>query len=88
MMYGYGVGWGWMVLMPLLWIALVGAIIWAVVRLVQPGTRGSVPPTGTVPRQETPQEILDRRFASGEINAETYQQARDTLAGRASGPSS
>jgi uncharacterized membrane protein len=30
---------------------------------------------------ETPQEILARRFASGEITAEEYERARDLLGG-------
>jgi putative membrane protein len=68
-----------MMLMPLLWIVLVGLIVWATVRLTQrPSNQTSAP------RQETPQEILDRRFASGEIDAETYSRARDTLAGKRS----
>jgi len=78
-MYGYGAGWGWMMLMPLVWIALLGVIIWAVVRLVQrPGDREY----GTGARRETPQEILDRRYASGEIDTDTYTQSRAHLAGR------
>ena len=82
MMYGGWGGWGWMMLMPLLWIALVGVIVWAVVWLAQPGRRTSPPPDyGQSPR-ETPQEILDRRFASGEIDADAYGQALDRLAGR------
>jgi putative membrane protein len=77
MMYGWGVGWGWMMLMPLLWIALLAVIVWAVVRLVQrPADRA------VQPRRETPQEILDRRYACGEIDADTYTQARARLAGR------
>ncbi|HVC76739.1 MAG TPA: SHOCT domain-containing protein [Candidatus Micrarchaeaceae archaeon] len=28
---------------------------------------------------ETPRQILDRRFAAGEITAEEYQKARDLL---------
>jgi len=82
MMYGGWGGWGWMMLMPLLWIALVGVIVWAVVWLAQPGRRTSPPPDyGQSPR-ETPQEILDRRFATGEIDADAYGQALDRLAGR------
>jgi putative membrane protein len=78
MMYGYG--WGWMMLMPLVWIALLGVIIWAVARLVQrPGERTPEP------RRETPQEILDRRYASGEIDADAYTEARSRLAGREPG---
>ena len=30
----------------------------------------------------TPLEILDRRFASGELSAEEYQKARDLLQGK------
>lgn len=28
-----GWGWGWLVFMPLLWIVLIGLVVWAVVRL-------------------------------------------------------
>jgi putative membrane protein len=31
--------------------------------------------------RETPLQILDRRFASGEITAEDYKKGRDILAG-------
>jgi putative membrane protein len=78
MMHGGWGGWGWMMLMPLLWIVLIGLIVWAVVRLSQ---RPSTQMGGQAPR-ETPQEILDRRFASGEIDEQAYMRAHDTLAGR------
>lgn len=78
MMHGGWGGWGWLTLMPLLWIVLIGLIVWAAIRLSQ---RPSDRPGGQ-PGRESPQEILDRRFASGEIDAETYVRARDTLAGR------
>jgi putative membrane protein len=81
MMYGYGIGWGWMMLMPLVWIALLAVIVWAVVRLAQrPGDRI------TPQHRETAQEILDRRFASGEIDADTYADARARLAGTEPSP--
>ncbi|MEW2331502.1 SHOCT domain-containing protein [Micromonospora chersina] len=76
MMYGYGSGWIWMTLMPVVWIALIAVTVWAVARLVQrPAGHG---------RQvrETPQEILDRRYALGEIDAEEHGRARAHLAGR------
>src|SRR5207248_2137761 len=77
MMYGYGQGFTWMILMPLLWIGLVAIIIWAVVRLTVHGSS---------PRAETAQDILDRRFARGEIDADAYTQARAQLAGRNAEP--
>lgn len=82
MMYGDWGGWGWMMLMPLVWIALIGVVVWAAVWLAHPGRRTSSLPDYGQPRRETPQEILDRRFASGEIDADAYTQARDRLAGR------
>jgi uncharacterized membrane protein len=44
-----------------------------------PMPMGAPPPPGAA--RETPLEILARRFASGEITAEEYQQARDLLEG-------
>lgn len=78
--YGYGSGWIWMAVLPVLWIALLAVGVWAAVTLAQrSGSRHG-------PHQrETPQEILDRRFASGEIDADAYTQARARLAGREPG---
>jgi putative membrane protein len=73
-----GVGW---LLMPLLWLGLIALIVWAVLRLTQDrGERGRVQQT-----VETPADILDRRFARGEIDDEAYRQAREALG--LSGPS-
>jgi putative membrane protein len=74
-MYGHWFGGGWMIFMPLLWIVLIGAIAWAVIRL-------AVDRGGDRAKRESPQEILDRRFASGEIDADTYSDARDRLIGK------
>lgn len=71
-------GWAWMGLMPLLWIALIALIVWAVVKLTQgPGKA----PRGT----ESAGEILDRRYAHGEIDSDTYRQMREHLSGRKAG---
>ncbi|MGW3041997.1 SHOCT domain-containing protein [Kitasatospora sp. NPDC001159] len=82
MMYWNG-GWAWMMLMPLLWIALIGLVVWAVVRVThqRPGQYGDRPVNGGgPPHRETPREILDRRYASGEIDTDTYREARNHLA--------
>lgn len=71
--YGWGIGFGWM-LMGLFWIVVVGLMVWGVVALL-PGAR-----TGGRGRPETPEEILDRRFALGELDPEQYQRARQELA--------
>lgn len=82
-MMGYGgMGWGgmgWlgMIGMILLWVILIAAIVWGVSRLLPARRTGQA---YEQPRQETAEEILDRRFARGEIDAETYQSLRATLA--------
>ncbi|MFE3324978.1 SHOCT domain-containing protein [Streptomyces sp. NPDC059176] len=77
-MYWNG-GWAWMAFMPLLWIALIGLVVWAVVRLTQHSSgRHATEPRWTA--KETPEEVLDRRFASGEIDADAYSEARKHLA--------
>jgi putative membrane protein len=78
MMYGDWGGWGWMILMSLLWIALIGVIVWAAVTVAGRSTDQPA----QQPRRDSPREILDRRFASGEIDADAYTRARDQLAGR------
>ena len=47
-----------------------------VVRWLGGGTSGTTPP----PR--TPHEILDERYARGEIDREEYLRRRDDIAGR------
>ena len=71
-----GFGWGGMILMmifmALFWAAVIFGIVWFA-RGEFTGWRG-----GT--RKETPTEILDRRFAEGNISAEDYQARREVIA--------
>ncbi|MFF4543206.1 SHOCT domain-containing protein [Streptomyces sp. NPDC001435] len=80
MMYWNGGGWAWMMFMPLLWIVLIGLVVWAVIRLTHHPAGHGDGPERMWPQRETPEEILDRRFASGEIDADTYAEARQRLA--------
>jgi putative membrane protein len=71
--YG-GMGlWGWL-FMGTFWVALLTVIVWLVVRLLPSGN----PPVGG--GVESPEDILDRRFARGEIDDETYAAQRTALA--------
>jgi putative membrane protein len=80
--YGWGMGAGGWIAMTVFWIALLVLVVWGVTRLLPSGGRGS--DTGA-PRAETPEEILDRRFALGEIDEETYQRMRTQLTSARSG---
>ena len=73
-------GWGndnWvaMSLMMMFWLAILGFVIWTAVRLAGRSNSPSM-------LHETPRSVLDRRLASGEIDAEQYSQLRRLLDGR------
>ena len=67
------------------WLAIVAGIvllvIWAVRAMPRTALVGSARPTA-----EAPEDILARRFASGEISAEEFQSARDLLRGETAKP--
>ena len=63
---------GWL-LMSVLWVALIALIVWAVTSLFPRNGRNASD------LAERPEEILDRRLASGEIDAGTYDSLRGKL---------
>ena len=75
---GWGMmgGFGWMWLMPVLWIVFLGFIIWAIVAWVrrsgESGGSGSSHPDSAL-------EVLKRRYARGEINKEEYEEKKKDL---------
>ena len=83
-MWGYGTtySWGGMLLMlfsMLFWFALLGALIWALVRWV---TRSGV--SSATPGSPTALEILQQRYARGEIDDATFERMRQQLLGSTS----
>ena len=73
----WGMGWGAWMFMGLFWLVLLGVILFLVVRLLPgTGTGGA----GGRPTQDSAEDILDKRFARGEIDLETYQAQRAALA--------
>jgi putative membrane protein len=66
---------GWL-LMALFWVALIGLVVWALMRLVPAADGG---PEARRSRSEEPREILERRLASGEIDVATYEQLSSKL---------
>lgn len=72
--FGWGMGaTGWIVMVAF-WLGIITLIVWVVARLL---------PTDRARDRdrelESPEEILDRRFAAGELDAEQYEQARAKL---------
>jgi len=77
MMWGYGYsGWGWM------WV-VGGVVVVGIVVLVVVLIRNSMAPTrpaATV--SSTPRQILDERYARGELTTEEYRERIETLGGK------
>ena len=74
---GMMAGYGWMWLIPVFWIVLVGLIIWAIVAAV----RTSHEPKGSdSSRADSALEMLKKRYARGEISKEEYEEKKKDLA--------
>lgn len=80
--YGWNMGAGGWIAMAVFWIAVLVLVVWGVTRLLPTAGRG---PDAGAPRAQTPEEILDRRVALGEIDAETYQRMRTEIASARTG---
>jgi len=75
--YGWGMNAGGWIAMTVFWVALIVVVVWLVARAF-PGVRGGG--GGRVGAYETPEQILDRRYAAGEIDSDTYRTMRATMA--------
>ena len=79
-MHGDDVGWGWMALMMTLIVLFWAAVILGIVWLIRGVARGGRPTSEeTLAGQETPVQILERRFAEGALTVEGYRARREVL---------
>jgi putative membrane protein len=71
-MQGWDGGWMWLwgTLMMLTWAVIIGGAVWLIVRSSRGGGEGG---------SRRAREILDERFASGELTAEEYRERRQAL---------
>lgn len=80
MMGWYGEGaWGWAgwLVMTLMMVAFWGLVVWGLVAIFRGTSRGD--DRSAAGRTRDPLEILDERFARGEIDAEEYRARQDVL---------
>jgi putative membrane protein len=82
--YQNGAGWagsggvgGWA--MVAVCVGLIALAVWWIARMTRTQSHSSI-------IDDSPRTILDRRFASGDIDAEAYAHARRILEGRAPTP--
>lgn len=71
---GFGMGFGW-----IFWLIIIGVAIWAVVRLTNNTSGYHRGFSGTPSSQETPLDILKKRYARGEITKEQFKEMRKDL---------
>jgi len=72
MMGGFGFGW----FMPIVWIAVFGLIMWAVITLTKGAGRTRCQKSL---KQISAIEILKNRYARGEINKEEFEEKKKDL---------
>lgn len=85
MMWGYGADMGWMWLWGVLMLAGIALLVLVAVRLFSGGGRGGFQPGGynppghpgpggPWPGRSRARQILDERFAKGELTADEYRE--------------
>lgn len=74
--FGYGMGTGGWIAMTVFWVGLLTLMIWGASRAFG----GSPAGNDGSRRPPTPEELLDRRYAIGELDDDTYSTMRATLA--------
>ena len=85
MMFGYGMGFGWwgLLFMFLFWGGLILLAILAVRTIFQSGSRSPASSLDrnktALDRNPTAREILDHRYARGEIDREQYQTMMEDI---------
>jgi putative membrane protein len=72
---GWGGGHGGMWIGPIFLIVILAAAVWAASSFMFRSDGGPPPPR----HDKTPREILDERFARGEIDEDEYRRRRDAL---------
>lgn len=85
-MMGYGnhMGAGGWIAMSIFWVAAITLIVWAVSRATSVGSGGVTDSTALRGGArdcdpETAEDIVNRRFAAGEVDEETYRSILTTL---------
>jgi putative membrane protein len=73
---GMMAGFGWMWLIPVLGIAFLGLIIWAIVASVRSSNESKGPDSSEA---DSALEVLKKRYARGEINKEEYEERKKDL---------
>jgi putative membrane protein len=72
--WGYGMGWGWSIIMMVFWIVVIVGIIILIRWVLLSTTKGHETKV-----EDSAIEILKRRYARGEINKEEYEKIKSDI---------
>lgn len=64
----WGMHWLWWII----WILLIGGLAWVLVRSQRKDS-------GAPPSRESPLEVLQRRYAEGELSTDEYEERKERL---------
>jgi putative membrane protein len=67
----------WGIIMSLFWLGLAVIAVWALLRWLSRTSSPTPPPQ--MPRQQSALDILEMRYARGELDTATYQSIREQL---------
>ena len=85
--YGWGMGAGGWIEMTVFWVALITLVVWLVARALPDGQDRRDTRSDDVAGTLSAEQVLDHRYAAGELDLDTYQAMRTHLASaRRSGP--
>ncbi len=74
MNWGYGMGWGGMIIMAVFWISVIAGIIFLIRWVVLSTDRRH-----ETKAEDSALEILRKRYAKGEINKEEFEEKKKDL---------
>ena len=69
--YGMGMGGGGMIFMGLFWIVIIVGVIYLIKSLTDKRSSGAT--------SESPEEILKKRYAKGEISTEEFEKVKKDI---------
>jgi putative membrane protein len=72
--WGYGMGWGWSIIMIAFWIAVIAGIIFLIRWIAMSTDKGK-----TAGGEDSALEILKKRYARGEINRQEFEEKKKDL---------
>jgi putative membrane protein len=75
----YDVGWAWWLVMSVGMVAFWGLVIYGVVWLARRASSADRASASPPAPTESPQQVLKRRLASGEIGVDEYESLRSVI---------